>query len=211
MLKTLVLAGVALLLGAFLITATVDASAGQTDELIIPLNAYVNFSNNLTVHIIQVTLSNITYYSTYTPDPMNTTWPIILFQYENHGEAQVACRFHVEIVDNSSAVPAGWKYDKTDEALYQPLYPGQKSSVMTMEFAMPKGHVLTNLSIIDDGIHEEVARIPIFYTAPTITPTPAMIVSDVIGDDSFRNLMIIPILLGLAGLIGWLMARKRLF
>jgi hypothetical protein len=73
-----------------------------------------------------------------------------------------------------------------------------------MEFAMPKGRTPTNLSIIDDTQHKEVANIPIVY------PTPVPGIFDE-GDDNPRNLMLIPILLGLVGLIDWFMARKRLF
>jgi hypothetical protein len=213
MLKTLVLAGLLLLAGAFFIAATTGASASLTDEFVIPLDEYLNFSNNLTVHLIQVTVSNITYYTTYSPDPVNTIWPILVFQYENHGNFQVACRFHVQIVDNTSKVPAGWTYDKTDETIYQPLYPNQNSSIMTMEFAMPKNLILTNLSIIDDGLKKEIADFPIVYPTPTPTPTPSPapgLFNDGNGEN-LRNLLLIPILLGLVGLIGWFMARKRLF
>jgi hypothetical protein len=212
MLKTLVRAGVLLLIGAFLITATAGASTSPTDEFIIPLNKYITFHNNLTVYLSQVTISNFSYYSTYSPDPANTVWPILVFRYENHGNYQVACRFHVQIVDNTSKVPDGWRYDKTDETVYQTLYPNQNSSVMTLEFAMPKDRILTNLSIIDDGIHKEIANIPIVYPTPTPLPTPAPVLGllDEGGED-MRNLMIIPILLGLVGLIGWFMARRRLF
>jgi hypothetical protein len=213
MLKTLVLAGVLLLACAFFFAPTVSAGASQTDEFVIPLDEYLHFSNNLTVHLIQVTISNITYYTTFSPDPVNTVWPILVFQYENHGNYQVACRFHVQIVDNTSKVPAGWTYDKTDETIYKPLYPNQNSSIMTMEYAMPKNRVLTNLSIIDDGLKKEIANIPIVYPTPAPLPTPGNgsgLFEDGNGD-SLRNLLLIPLLLGIVGLIGWFMARKRLF
>ena len=211
--KTLVLAGALLLLGAFFIVATAGATASQPDEFIIPLGKSVTFSNNLTVDLIQVTMSNITYGGAYSPDPANTIWPVLVFQYENHGKAQVACRFHVRIVDNTSKVPAGWTYDKTDETVYTSLLPGQNTSTVTLEFAMPKGRILTNLSIIDDGLHQEIANIPIVYPTPTPLPTPVPVpgIFDEGNGDNLRNLMLIPILLGLVGLIGWFMARRRLF
>jgi hypothetical protein len=208
MLKTLASAGIALLIGAFLITATACASASTANETIIPLDRYVTFSNNLTVHLIQVTISNISYYSTFSPG--DSVWPIIVFQYENHGNSQVACRFHVQIVDNTSTVPPMWNYDKVDPTVYQPLQPGQNSSVLTMEFAMPKGRILTNLSIIDDGLKKEIANIPIVYSTPVPPATPVPGIFDE-GGENMRNLLIIPILLGLVGLIGWFMARRRLF
>jgi hypothetical protein len=208
MLKTLVLAGALLLAGAFILAATAGAAASPADEIVIPLDRYVNFSNNLTVHLLQVTLSNISYYSTYSPDTANSIWPIVVFQYENHGNAQVACRFHVQIVDNTSTVPAGWKYDKTDETIYQPLYPDQTLSTMTLEFAMPKDRILTNLTVIDDGVHKVVADIPIVYPASTPEP-PVATEPGIIGDSGLRNLLIIPIILVVVGLIGWFMARRR--
>lgn len=188
-----------------------STAASTTDEIIIPLDRYVNLSNNITVHLIQITLSKIPYYNTITPEPENTVWPIIVFKYENHGISQAACRLHVRLVDNTSTVPAGWKYDRTDETVYQPLFPNQASSVIPMEFSMPKDRVLTNLSIIDDTLHREIANIPIIYPSPSSeTPVPVPGIFDE-GGDSIRNLMLIPILLGLAGLIGWFMARRRLF
>ncbi len=181
------------------------------DEFTIPLNLDVNFSNNLTVHLIQVTMSNITYYSTYSPDPLNTVWPVLVFQYENRGNYQTACRFHVQISDNTSKVPAGWNYDKTDNAIYTPLYPGKNSSLMTLEFAMPKDRILTNLSVIDDNLHKEVANIPIVYpnSAPSSSTTQEP--QALIADDSLRNLLIIPIILVVVGLVGWYIAKTRLF
>lgn len=134
MLKTLVLAGLLLLIGAFLIDVTSVAAASQPDELVIPLNKYVNFSNNLTVYLNQLTISNITYGGAYSSDPANTIWPVLLFHYENHGLAQVACRLHVKLVDNASTV-----YEKTDVAIPQPIYPGQVSTLVTLEMAVPKG------------------------------------------------------------------------
>lgn len=176
------------------------------------MNRYVNFSNNLSVYLSQITISNVSSYNTYSPDPVNSSWAVLLFHYEDQGKNKVACRFHVQITDNSSKVPAGWNYDKTDVTLYQILNPGQNSPPVVMEFAMPEGRVLTNLSVIDDTINKEIMNIPIVYPSPTPVPTPAPApgIFDE-GGDNLRNLMLVPILLGLVGLIGWFMARRRLF
>jgi|AGTN01.1.fsa_nt_gi hypothetical protein len=208
--KTLVLAGVLLLVGAFLIALTPVAVSGPADGLTISMDRYVNFSNGLTVHLTYVALSNVTYGGAYSPDPANTTWPILGFEYQNHGNQQVACRFHVQISDDTGTVPAKWKYDNTDNIIYQPLYPGQTSPAVTLEFSMPNDRTLTNLSVIDDGLKEVVEVIPIVYPA---TSDPGVEPSGSTGEnwDSLRNLMLIPILLGLVGLVGWFMARKRLF
>lgn len=189
-----------------------SSAAATTDELVIPMNIHVNMSNNLSVYLTQVTISNVSIYNTYSKDAENTTWVILNIIYENHGKGPNACRFHVQIVDNSSKVPAGWNYDKTDESLFQTLSPGQNSPPAVMEFAMLKGRILTNLSVIDDTIHKEVANIPIVYPTPTPSPTPASVpgLFDE-GGENLRNLMLIPILLGLVGLVGWFMARRRLF
>jgi hypothetical protein len=208
--KTLVLAGILLLAGAFFISATTGAiaSASQTDEFAVPLNTYVNFSNNLSVYLHQLTISNITYGGAYSSDPVNTICPVLVFHYENHGKAQVACRLHVKLVDNASAV-----YEKTDVTIPQPIYPGQVSTLVTLELAVPKSRTITKLIIIDDGIKNTIAEFPIIYPTPTPlpTPVPGPGIFDEGSGDSLRNLLLIPILLGVVGLIGWFMARKRLF
>jgi hypothetical protein len=183
------------------------SAATTPDELVIPLDKYVNFSNNLTVYLNQLTVSNITYGGAYSSDPVNTIWPVLLFHYENHGLAQVACRLHVQLVDNASAI-----YDKTDVFISEPIYPGQVSTLVTLEMAVPKGRTITKLILIDDGKKTVAAEFPIVYPTPTPTPTsaPAPGMFDGAGD-SWRNLLLIPILLGVVGLIGWFMARKRLF
>jgi hypothetical protein len=110
-------------------------------------------------------------------------------------------------VDNAGAV-----YDKTDMTIPQPIYPGQKTTLVTLEWAVPKGRTLTKLIVIDDALKNTTAEIPIVYP----TPTPAEPLAPVLGlleeeGEDMRTLMLIPILLGVVGLIGWFMARKRLF
>jgi hypothetical protein len=183
-----------------------SSAATTPDEFAIPLDKYVNFSNNLTVYLNQLTVSNITYGGAYSSDPVNTTWPVLLFHYENHGLAQVACRLHVKLVDNASVV-----YEKTDVTIPQPIYPGQVSTLVTLEMAVPKGRTITKLIIIDDGLKKATAEFPIVYPTPGPTPSPAPGIFDESGGESLRNLLLIPILLGIVGLIGWFMARKRLF
>jgi hypothetical protein len=184
-----------------------SSAAATPDEFVIPLDKYVNFSNNLTVYLNQLTVSNLTYGGAYSADPMNTTWPVLLFHYENHGLAQVACRLHVQLVDNASAV-----YDKTDVFISEPIYPGQVSTLVTLEMAIPNGRTITKLILVDDAKKKVAAELPIVYPTPTPTPTPTPAPGMFDGaGDSLRNLLLIPILLGLVGLIGWFMARKRLF
>lgn len=191
---------------------TCPSAVATSDELVIPMNQYVNYSNNLSVYLDHVTIYNVSKFNTYSPDIANSVWPVLYFNYENHGKNKVACHLHVQITDNSSKVPAGWNYDKIDESLYQILNPGQNSPPVILEFAMPAGRTLTNLSVIDDTMHQEIANIPIVY--PTPTPLSTFAAGPGIfdeGGDNLRNLMLIPILLGLVGLIGWFMARRRLF
>jgi hypothetical protein len=189
-----------------------SSAAATPDEMVIPLNKYVKFSNNLSVYLDHITIYNGSIYNTYSPDPANSVWPVLVFHYENQGKNKVACHVRMQITDNSSQVPAGWKYDKPDESLYQILNPGQNSSSVIMEFAMPAGRVLTNLTVIDYTNNKEFTNIPIVYPTPTPLPTsvPAPGIFEEGGED-LRNLMLIPILLGLVGLIGWFMARRRLF
>ncbi len=212
--KLLVATGGLLLLGALLVAATAGVGYGQrqVDEYAIPLDTDVYLTGNMTVHIIQLTMSNITYGGAYSPDPEHSVWPVITFQYENRGMSQLRGRLHLQIVDNSSTVPPGYTYDKVDYTIPQPITPGQKSQPVTLEFAIPKGRLVTKLVIIDDDIgHRIAAEIPIVYpsAAPAATATPESAIPAV--DDNLRNLLIIPILLGIVGLVGWLMARNRLF
>jgi hypothetical protein len=211
MLKTLGMVWALLLIGAFFITATAGASSGG--DMVIPMDRYVNLSNGLIIHLEQVTISDLSLYSTYSPDNANTTWILLVFHYEYYGKHQVACRFHVQIVDDTGTVPAGWRYDKTDETIYKPLYPNEVSSTMTLEFAMPKDRRLTKLIVIDDALKAVSAELPIDYSmhVPSQTsPSLPEIIFEEEGKD-LRTLMIIPILLGIVGLIGWFMARRKLF
>ncbi len=177
----------------------------ERDEFSIPIDKYVNLSSNLTIHVIQVTISNLTYSMAYTPDdPGNTIWPILVYQYENFGDMQVAGRLHAQFVDNASTV-----YDKSDVYNGGLIYPGKNTSTQILEIAMPKGRVLKEVAIIDEWTGDRTA-IPIVYpsqaSSPTPTPAPQMFV-----DDNLRNLLIIPIILVMVGLIGWYIAKKRLF
>lgn len=200
--KTLALLSVVLL--AFILASGQVTGATERDEFTIPLDRYVNLSTNLTIHILQVTISDVTYGGAYSPDPVNATWPTIMFQYENYGTQQVAGRLHVQFVDNAGSV-----YDKSDVYNGGPIYPGKKSTPQMLEIAMPKGRTLTQLVVIDEWTKDQTV-IPVVYTTPVLssTPTPA---SMVLAGDNLRNLFIIPVILVAVGLVGWYIAKKRLF
>lgn len=183
------------------------AGAVERNEFTIPLHRYVNLSTNLTIHTIQVTISDVTYGGAYSEDPINTTWPVLVFQYENYGVQQVAGRLHVQFVDNASTI-----YDKKDVYTGGPIYPGKQSPPQTLEIALPKGRTLTGLIVIDEWTGKQVL-IPIEYPAeyaPSAIPTPAPVIV-VVVDDNLRNLLIIPLILVIVGLVGFFIAKGRLF
>lgn len=200
--KTLALLAVVLL--AFILASGPVTGATERDEFTIPLDRYVNLSTNLTIHILQVTISDLTYGGAYSPDPENMTWPIIMFQYENYGTQQVAGRLHVQFVDNAGSV-----YDKSDVYNGGPIYPGKKSTPQMLEIAMPKDRTLTQLVVIDEWTKDQTV-IPVVYPAsmssPSSTSEPL-----VLTGDTLRNLLIIPLILVVVGLVGWYIAKKRLF
>jgi len=202
------LALLAVVLLAFILATGLATGAVERDEFTIPLDRYVNLSTNLTIHILQVTISNVTYGGAYSADPDNSVWPVLMFQYENYGVQQVAGRLHMQFIDNASSV-----YDKTDVYMGGPIYPGKKSIPQTMEIAMPKGRVLTGLIVIDEWTKKQVL-IPVEYesaTSAVSSPTPTTVPEILIVDDNLRNLLIIPIILVIVGLVGWYIAKTRLF
>ncbi len=199
--KTLALIAVAML--AIILAAGPATGAAARDEFTIPLNASVNMSNNLTICLQQVTISNVTYGGAYSPDPENSVWPVLVIQYRNDGQSPVAARLHAQFVDNASTV-----YDKTDKTIYKPLYPGSNVS-STLEVAIPKSHILTQIIVIDDWTKSKTV-IPIVYPSPT-PEAPSDLVSAILVDDGLRNLLLIPLILVVVGIVGWLMARNRLF
>ncbi|MGA9140670.1 MAG: hypothetical protein WBZ29_10625 [Methanocella sp.] len=199
------LALIAVVLFAVILAAEPAIGAIERDEFTIPLDRNVNLSTNLTIHLMQVTISNVTYGGAYSPDPVNSIWPILMFQYENYGTQQVAGRLQVQFIDNASSV-----YDKSDVYVGGPIYPNQKSPPQTMEIAMPKGRVLTKVVVIDEWTKNQTV-IPIVYPGSSLSPTPTPAPQMLVVDDSLRNLLIIPIILVVVGLVGWYIAKKRLF
>lgn len=202
------LALLAVVLLAFILTTGLATGAVERDEFTIPLDRYVNLSTNLTIHILQVTISNVTYGGAYSSDPDNSVWPVLMFQYENYGIQQVAGRMHMRFIDNASST-----YDKSDVYMGGPIYPGKKSPPQTMEIAMPKGRVLTGLMVIDEWTNKQVL-IPVEYTSATSaasSSSPTPVPEILIVDDNLRNLLIIPIILVIVGLVGWYIAKTRLF
>jgi hypothetical protein len=202
------LALLAVVLLAFILASGQATGAVERDEFTISLDRYVNLSSNLTIHTIQITISNVTYGGAYSADPENSVWPILMFQYENYGIQQVAGRLHIKFIDNASSV-----YEKKDVYMGGPIYPGKKSPPQTLEIAMPKGRVLTGLIVIDEWTNKQVL-IPVEYTSSTSvtgSSTPTPVPEILIVDDNLRNLLIIPIILVIVGLVGWYIAKTRLF
>jgi hypothetical protein len=200
--KTLALIAVVLL--ALIMVSGQATGATVRDEFTIPLDKSVTLSTNLTVYLMQVTISNETYGGAYSPDPANSIWPALVFQYKNFGTQQVAGRLHVQFVDNEDSV-----YDKKDVYMGGPIYPDKSSLPQTLEIAIPKDRVLTKIIVIDEWTAEQTV-IPVDYHASTLSSTPIPI-SALVTDDSLRNLLIIPIILVVVGLVGWYIAKRRLF
>lgn len=195
---------VSLLLAALLL-ASLTSSASAEGDVTIPLDRYVNLSNGLTVQLIQITISNVTYGGANALDP-NSVFPILIIKYHNFGNYRAPGRLHVQFRDNASTV-----YDKKDYTIIEPIFPNSVHAPVMIEVAMPKSRKLTNLTVIDDDIHKTIEDIPIVYPTPTPTPGPASVPPEEIQGDDLRNLLIIPILLGIVGLVGWYIAKKRIF
>jgi hypothetical protein len=140
------------------------AIADTQKELTIPINQRFQLNNNLTVNIIQVTISNQTYGSAYSANPENMVWPVLLFQYTNNGDYPAAGRLHVKFVDNRSVV-----YDKVDMGNVEPIYPGKTYAPAFVEVAMPRDRILEKVIIVD-GQNETM--IPITYPDSYLSPTP---------------------------------------
>lgn len=195
------------LFAALFIMFIADASA--SNETTFPLEQRVQLSNNLTVHIIQVTVSNVTYGGAYSSDPEHSVWPIVVFQYENNGNVPLPSRLHVRFVDNESK-----SYDQVSESM-ELVLPGKTYAPAMIEVAIPQNRFLTELVIVDDSIDQKTVTREISIPIPNATPTPEPTastpgISDIsIGDNVF-TIALIPIILAGIGLAGWLMARKLL-
>jgi hypothetical protein len=195
------------LLIAILLLTTVPGIVSADGELYIPIDKRVQMSNNLSVELKYVTVSETSYSGAYSSDPAGSVWPILVFKYENDGNIPLPGRLHVKFIDNESKA-----YEKVSQSV-EMIVSGKTYAPDMIEVAMPRHKYLTELVIVDDSLdHKKVEReitIPLTLPSPTPTPTAVPLLPEV-GEDggNWLTLAAIPVFVGIVALIGWVMARK---
>ena len=158
------------LIVAFLLVAlfaTLAAGTASAKDLVtIPLDKRVEVTPGMYAHLIQVTISDTTYGASYAEDPSKVIFPILVYQYENHGTVAQSGHLKVRFVDDQ-----GNTYNGDDAGTMALVRPGNTSSTRLIEVNIPKDRKVTELVVVM-GFDEQTFKLdyPSATTAPTATP-----------------------------------------
>jgi hypothetical protein len=159
---------VALLLLASLFVAMAAGTASAKDIVTIPLDKRVEVTPGMYAHLIQITISDTTYGASFAEDPTKVIFPVLVYNYENHGTVAQNGHLHVRFVDDQ-----GQTYEGNDAGTMDTVPPGNTSSMRLIEVNIPKDRKITELVVVM-GFDEQT--FPLNYQdapAPTATPVPA--------------------------------------
>jgi hypothetical protein len=131
----------------------------------IPLDKRVEVTPGMEVHLMHVSVSDITLGGSFAEDPSKVIFPILVYQYENHGTVAQSGHLQVRFVDDQ-----GQSYDGNDAGTMESIKPGDTSSLRSIEINIPKDRKLTELIVVM-GFDEQT--FPLTYPGtPTPAPTP---------------------------------------
>lgn len=115
------------------------------DIVTIPLDKRLPLTStpNMNVRLIQVTISDTTYGGVFAPDPAAVLFPVLVYEFENHGSTSQTGHLYVIFTDDK-----GDTYEARDPGMLDPVKPGNKSSPRILEIAIPKDRKLTKLTVV---------------------------------------------------------------
>jgi hypothetical protein len=157
---------VAFLLVALPCMALAGGQASAKDLVLIPLDKRVEVTPGMYAHLIQVTISDTTYGASYAEDQSKVIFPVLVYNYENHGTSAMNGHLHVRFVDDQ-----GTSYDGSDAGTMDPVQPGGTSSTRIIEVNIPKDRRVTELHVLM-GFDEQTFMLN-YPGVPTPTPTTA--------------------------------------
>jgi hypothetical protein len=150
---------------SILVVASFFVTPALAADVTIPINKYHVLNKTMRLNIINVFITEKAWAGTFTDDVENTSWPKLVYTYENIGKVPDWGRFHMAFIDENGKV-----YPKEDFTK-DPIYPGNSSSVRFLEAAVPKGVKVTRFVIYKGNTTIIDAEYEIPY-AQAATPTP---------------------------------------
>lgn len=155
---------VAFLLIALLFTTLAAGTAAASIIAEIPLDKRVEISPGMYVHLMHISISDTTFGGSYGEDPSNLVFPILVYEYENHGTVARHGHLHVRFLDDQ-----GQSYEAIDAGTFHSIQPGKKS-IHSIEINIPKDRRLTSLTLVM-GTEEQTFTLD-YPDMPTPTATP---------------------------------------
>jgi hypothetical protein len=137
-------------------------------DVSIPINKDYKYGD-MVIHLISVNITDYPMGNVYSPDPDNTTWPRLVFQYENTGTEAINGNLQVAFFDDQgNQYPANKKI--VDITMDQ-VQPGKKSDVRFVEAAViPRNTKITSFKVYEDF---KTTSYNISYDSPGIGTQPA--------------------------------------
>jgi hypothetical protein len=135
------------LIVAFLLVAlfaTLLAGTASAKDLVsIPMDKRVEVSPGVYAHLIQLTISDTTYGASFASDPSQVVFPVLVYQYENHGNISQGGHLKVRFTDDK-----GQSYTGDDAGMMDMIKPGSTSSTRLIEVNIPKDRKVTEITVI---------------------------------------------------------------
>lgn len=157
---------VAFLLVALLFVAMSAGCASAKDIVTIPLDKRFEVTPGIVVHLIQLTISDTTYGASFAQDESKVVYPVLVYNYENHGTIPMNGHLHARFVDDQGTI-----YDGIDAGEIGLIPPGGTSSTWIIEINIPKERKITEITFVR-GLEEEPTYIINYPATPTPTPVP---------------------------------------
>lgn len=157
---------VAFLLVALLFVAMSAGTASARDIVTIPLDKRFEVTPGIVVHLIQLTISDTTYGASFAQDESKVVYPVLVYNYENHGTVPMRGHLHARFVDDQGTI-----YDGVDAGEIGLIPPGGTSSTWIIEVNIPKDRKLTEITFVR-GLEPETTYVINYPDMPTPTPAP---------------------------------------
>jgi hypothetical protein len=157
---------VAFLLIALLFVAMSAGCASAKDIVTISLDKRFEVTPGIIVHLIQLTISDTTYGASFAQDESKVVYPVLVYNYENHGTVPATGHLHARFVDDQGTI-----YDGVDAGEIGQIPPGGTSSTWIIEVNIPKDRKITEITFVR-GLEPETTYTITYPATPTPSPVP---------------------------------------
>lgn len=149
----------------------VIAPLAAADETVISLNKDQRISDNITAHLIQVTIKGAPISNEYWVDgnPEDYLWPTLYYYYTNTGTGDETGHLTVKFKDDK-----GDEYKVSDAGTLEMISPGGRTGERTLNVGIPKDRKVVSMTVVKgfDEYQYELTY-PSATTAATAQPTGA--------------------------------------